>query len=100
MSVPDHLSEPMKGFFRRIQRKDALQTHDLTLLTLAAEAHDRMTAASALIAEQGLTRNRIATDRCDHIPRSRSNETPALRSAACCARWACQMKRMTAGHRG
>src|SRR5688572_3021530 len=58
---PAHLSDEMRAFFKRVVRDFALSEHHFKLLTAGCEAHDRMSAARALLERDGLTvSNRFA----------------------------------------
>ena len=54
-SAPAHLSEPMKRFYRKIERSYVLVDHHLRLLAAACEAFDRKTEARELLEAEGLT---------------------------------------------
>ncbi len=53
--VPAHLSEPMRQFYRKIQRTYVLSDQHFRLLEAACEAHDRKSEARALLDTEGLT---------------------------------------------
>ncbi len=50
-----HLSDDMKRFYRRTVRAFQLAGHHKRLLVCAAESHDRMTQARALLVREGIT---------------------------------------------
>lgn len=50
---PKHLSVPMRRWWAAVLRDFDLEESDLKLLTLAAEAHDRCTAAREVIETSG-----------------------------------------------
>ena len=54
-SVPVHLSESMRRFYRTIQRTYELSDQHFRLLEAACEAFDRKTEARALLDAEGLT---------------------------------------------
>ena len=54
-SVPTHLSEAMKQFYRRIVHTYVISDQHFRLLEAACEAHDRKTEARALLDAEGLT---------------------------------------------
>jgi P27 family predicted phage terminase small subunit len=52
---PDHLSEPMKAWWRSVMGEHDLDPHRLHLLRLAAEAYDRAQGAREVLAREGIT---------------------------------------------
>ena len=53
--APDGLSEPTAAWWRQINREFVLEPHHLKLLTLAAQALDRVYEAREILARDGLT---------------------------------------------
>jgi phage terminase small subunit len=52
---PEHLSAQMQQWWSAVVRDYDLEAHHLRLLEAAADAWDRMTAARALLLDEGLT---------------------------------------------
>jgi hypothetical protein len=52
---PDGLSEPTAAWWRQVNREFVLEPHHIKLLTLAAQALDRVYEAREILARDGLT---------------------------------------------
>lgn len=53
--APQHLSEPARRWWRSVVRDYDLESHELQLLTAAAECLDRVEECRAIIDKEGLT---------------------------------------------
>ena len=53
--VLEHVSDAMRAFYKRIERKYRLSEHHQQLLAVACQAYSRMQEAQATVAREGLT---------------------------------------------
>ena len=82
--APAHLEKATRDWWLSVVTGWTLEPHHVRLLTLAAEAWDRCTAARELIGREGLT-VRTQDGGCRAHPGSRSRRTVGPRFVAACA---------------
>ena len=79
--APTHLSRGARRWWRAVVEGYDLETHDVVILTAAAEAWDRKEQARGLIAEEGLVIRDVSGERVIH-PAVQVEDTAARRMAS------------------